>query len=261
MTLGVLALAAPIGLILAMLGALFAHVLRAGADLATPSISLWAASLGSLLLALLVLLIALPVGIGATLYLQEIAAPSRARSLARALVRALESVPSVIYGLVVAIVYVRGLGLGRSLLAGGLALALTALPVVMVATREALRQLPAEVRTAALGLGASRRACLRWVIWPAAWPAVLSGAVLALARAIGETAPLLIVGALLWVSYPPTDLSSEFTALPVCAYALLGRLEPAAAAHAAVALLVLMAWVVVLSLVAFAIRRRYQEPR
>jgi len=173
---------------------------------------------GTIYMMVLLLVMVVPVGVGTAIYLEEYA--NRERWYNRLLelnIQNLAAVPSIVYGILGLAFLVRGLGLGRVLLAGALILTLLVLPTVIVASREAIRAVPDSIRQGAYALGATQWQVVARQVLPAAIPGIATGSILALARAIGETAPLLLVGALTYVAVNPTLLGS-FTALPVQIY-------------------------------------------
>lgn len=216
-----------------------------------------AALAGTGWLAAITLIVSFPMGVAAAAYLEEIAAPGKLRDFVESNVANLAGVPSVVYGILGLGLFVNGLNFGPSLLAGGLTLALMALPVVIVTTREALRTVPKSVREASLALGATRWQSLYKQVLPAAIPGAVTGTLLGLARAIGETAPLLVVGAAITTFSVPHGLSDSFSALPVVIFDWVGRPQPAFAEAAAAASLVLISMVLALSVVAMWLRTRF----
>ncbi len=179
--------------------------------------------IGSLWLLGLVALFAIPVGVGAAVFLEEYAPPGRLRRVIQTNIANLAGVPSIVYGILGLAAFNRGFGvprlaLGPTLWAGGLTLALLILPVIVIATQEALRTVPGSLRQAALALGATRWQVIRDHVLPGAIPGILTGAILGLSRAIGETAPLLMVGAAASIYRAPAGPSDRYTALPVEIY-------------------------------------------
>lgn len=170
---------------------------------------------GSLWLMLLTPLVAVPVGVGAAVYLEEYAPRNRLTAFIEINIANLAGVPSIIYGLLGLGLFVRGLGLGRSLLAGVLTMSLVVLPVIIVTSREALRAVPRSLREAALALGASPWEVVRDHTLVYAMPGILTGVILALSRAIGETAPLITIGALTYVAFDLRSPLDIFTVLPI----------------------------------------------
>ena len=214
---------------------------------------------GTIYMMILLLVMVVPIGVGTALYLEEYA--NRERWYNRLLeinIQNLAAVPSIVYGILGLAFLVRGIGLGRVLLAGALILTLLVLPTVIVASREAIRSVPDSIRQGAYALGATQWQVVWRQVLPAAIPGIATGSILALARAIGETAPLLLVGALTFVAVNPTLLGS-FTALPIQIYQWVGRPQEEFRLLAAAGIIVLL--VILLTMNAFAIwlRNRYQR--
>ena len=221
--------------------------------------------IGSAWLLILVLSIAIPVGVGAALFLEEFAPPGRIRNLIQLNLANLAGVPSIVYGILGLALFVRAfgfkkLGFGETLWAGGLTLSLLVLPIVVIATREALRAVPSSLRHAALALGATKWQMVRDHVLPSAMPGILTGTILAVSRAIGETAPLLMVGAAGTILRLPTGPSSRYTALPVEIYNYAKEPNPAMRSVAAGGILLLLALLLTLNSVAIVIRNRYRTP-
>ncbi len=217
------------------------------------------AIVGSLYLIVLTALIALPLGVGAALYLEEYAKKGKLASLIEINIANLAGVPSIIYGLLGLGVFVRVLGLGRSLLAGALTMALLVLPIIVMVTRESLRTVPSQLREAAWGLGATRLQIVRQVVLPQAYPGILTGAILAISRAIGETAPLVVVGALTYMTFLPDGIDAPFTVLPIQIFNWVSRPQEAFLINAAAGIAVLMATMLALNSVAIVLRNRLQQ--
>lgn len=265
--LGVLALA------LTMLGVLLLDVARdAGGRLSWDFLTsypsrhaaragVWPALAGTLWLLVITAALALPLGIGAALYLEEYAARNRWSRLIEVNIANLAGVPSIIYGLLGLGLFVRALHMDRSLMAGASTLALLVLPMIILTTREALRAVPASVREASLALGATRWQTIWRQVLPQALPGVLTGVILALSRAIGETAPLVTIGALTFVPFPPDSLWSPFTALPIQIFNWISRPQPAFHANAAAGILVLMAVLITMNGLAIWLRDRARRRR
>lgn len=214
---------------------------------------------GSAILMLLTAAIAIPLGVGAAIWLEEYARPSRFTSLVELNISNLAGVPSIIYGLLGLELFVRALSLGRSLLAGAATLALLLLPMVILSSREALRSVPLSMREACFALGADRWAALRKVVLPMSIPGMLTGIILALARAVGETAPLVVVGALGYVGFVPRSPLDEFTALPVQIFNWISRPQAAFHANASAGIVALLALMLALNGTAIWLRLRLQR--
>lgn len=195
---------------------------------------------GSAALLTLTALLSVPLGVGAAIYLEEYARPSRLTSIIEVNIANLAGVPSILYGLLGLEVFVRSLGLGRSLISGAATLALLVLPMVIMTSREALRTVPSSLREACYALGADRWTTLRRVVLPSCLPGILTGVILSLARAIGETAPLVTIGALTYVAVLPDSLGSAFTAIPIQIFNWVSRPQADFRANAAAGVVVLL---------------------
>jgi len=217
------------------------------------------ALVGSLLLISLTAVLSLPIGVGAAIYLEEYGKRSKLAELIEVNIANLAGVPSVIYGLLGLGLFVRSLGLGRSILAGAATLALLVLPIVIMSSREALRTVPLALREACYALGSTRWQAIARVVLPMALPGILTGAILSLSRAIGETAPLVVVGALTYVTFLPDSLSSPFTALPIQIFNWVSRPQPEFLVNAAAGILVLLVTMLLLNALAIVLRTRLQR--
>ena len=204
-------------------------------------------------------LFSVPVGMGAAIYLEEFARKGRLATLVELNIANLAAVPSIIYGLLGLAVFVRFFAMGRSVLAGGLTLGLLVLPVIVLSGREALRAVPSSIRDAALALGATRWQTVSRQVLPAALPGFLTGIILALSRAIGETAPLITMGALTYVTFVPNSLLDRFTVLPIQIFNWTSRPQSAFAETAGAGIVVLLAVLLAMNAVAILIRSRYQR--
>ena len=169
--------------------------------------------------------------------------------------------PSIIYGLLGLGLFVRILSMGRSVLAGACTLALLVLPTVIISTREALRAVPKSLREGSYALGATKWQTIQHQVLPAALPGLLTGLILSLSRAIGETAPLITIGALTYVPFLPDGLSSAFTVLPIQIFNWVSRPQAAFAENAAAGILILLALLIVMNAVAIVLRDRFQRAR
>ncbi len=217
------------------------------------------ALVGSACLMGLTAVLALPLGVGAALYLEEYARPSRLTDIIEVNIRNLAGVPSIIYGLLGLQVFVRTMRLDRSLLAGAGTLALMLLPMVIMASREALRTVPGSMREAGLALGGDRWQTIRRIVLPMSLPGILTGVILSLARAIGETAPLITIGALTYVAFLPDSLRSPFTALPIQIFNWVSRPQAGFHINAAAGIVVLLALMLLLNATAIWLRIRLQR--
>jgi phosphate transport system permease protein len=217
------------------------------------------AILATIYLGLLLIAFTVPIGVGTAIYLEEYA--DRERWYNRFLevnIQNLAGVPSIVYGILGLAFLVRGIGIGRVLLAGAMILTLLVLPTVIIAAREAIRAVPDSIRQGAYALGATKWQVVWRQVLPAAIPGIATGSILALSRALGETAPLLLVGALLYVPFNPT-LLGEFTALPVQVYQWVARPQEEFRTLAAAGIVVLLAIILTLNAFAIWIRNRYQR--
>jgi phosphate transport system permease protein len=220
---------------------------------------IWHALTGSVFVIVLTAAIAVPIGVGAAIYLEEYGQRSFAARLIEINITNLAAVPSVIYGLLGLGLFVRMLGLGRSVIAGAATLALLVLPVVILATREALRAVPKSIREGSYALGATKWQTIWHQVLPMAFPGILTGLILALSRAIGETAPLITIGAVAFMAFVPDSIWSPFTVLPIQIFNWVSRPIPAFQTNAAAGILVLLALLLTMNAVAIWLRDRYQR--
>lgn len=217
------------------------------------------AIVGTMWLGILSMLVAIPLGVGAAIYLNEFARPGPLTSILRASIANLAGVPSVVFGILGLALFVRALMLGSSLLAAGFTLGLLTLPIVIVVSEEALKAVPNSMREAAFGLGATRWQVVRHHVLPYSLPGMLTGSILALARSMGETAPLILIGAAAYIPFLPTNPSDRFTALPIQAYRWALHSNEAFHTLAWAAVLVLIVLVLIGNLAAILIRDRFQR--
>jgi phosphate transport system permease protein len=220
---------------------------------------IWHALAGSLFVIALTALLSVPVGVGAAIYLEEYGGRSRVARLIEINITNLAAVPSIIYGLLGLGLFVRALALDRSIIAGASTLALLVLPVVILATREALRAVPKSLREGSYALGATKWQTIWFQVLPVAFPGILTGMILALSRAIGETAPLLTIGAVTFLTFAPDGLMSPFTVLPIQIFNWVSRPQAEFQANAAAGILVLLAVLMTMNAVAIWLRDRYQR--
>lgn len=219
------------------------------------------AILGTVMLTLLTALFCIPFGVCSAVYLNEYATDNYLTKAIRASIRNLSGIPSIIYGLFGLALFVQGMHLGTSMLSAGLTLGLLSLPYIITTTEEALRRIPNSTREAALGVGATQFESIKDVVLPSAMPGILTGVVLTLSRAAGETAPILFTGVAFFITGKSGNVNNEFMALPYHLYMLstqhqaIQQVRPLAYATA----LVLIAVVFLLSLTAFYIRYKYTK--
>jgi phosphate transport system permease protein len=214
------------------------------------------ALVGSLELGVMVAVLAFPVGVGAAVYLEEYAKASRLNQLLRTNIANLAGVPSIVYGIFGLALFVRGIGLGYTLLAAALTMALLILPVIIIATMEAIRSVPSSQREAAYALGATRWQVVRGAVLPAAAPGIMTGIILSMARAIGETAPLILIGAVTFVTYIPSPIEGGYTVLPIQIFSWASRFQPAFQEISATAIIVLLVLLALLNVLAIVVRVR-----
>lgn len=220
---------------------------------------------GSLWLLGLVALFAIPVGVGAAVFLEEYASPGRLKRIIQTNIANLAGVPSIVYGILGLALFVRAFGvqslaMGRTLWAGSLTLSLLVLPVIVIATQEALRTVPNSLRQAALALGATRWQMVRDHVLPAALPGILTGTILGLSRAIGETAPLLMVGAAGSIGVLPRSPGDRYTVLPVEIYNYAKNPKIQFQTVTAGGILLLLVLLLTMNATAIVIRHRYGRP-
>jgi len=220
---------------------------------------IWHALTGSILVILVTAALSVPIGVAAAIYLEEYGTRSRMARLIEINITNLAAVPSIIYGLLGLGLFVRMLGLGRSVLAGGATLALLVLPVVILSTREALRAVPKSIREGSYALGATKWQTIWHQVLPVAIPGILTGLILALSRAIGETAPLITIGAVTFVTFAPDSIWSSFTVLPIQIFNWVSRPQVEFQANAAAAIIVLLALLLTMNALAILLRDRYQK--
>ena len=217
------------------------------------------AILATIFLGLLLLAFTVPLGVGTAIYLEEYA--NRERWYNRLLevnIQNLAAIPSIVYGILGLAFLVRGIGLGRVLLAGAMILTLLVLPTVIIAAREAIRAVPDSIRQGGYALGATKWQVVWRQVLPGATPGIATGSILALSRGLGETAPLLLVGALTYVSFNPTILG-EFTALPVQIYQWVAQPQQEFKVLAASGIIVLLGILLTLNAFAIWLRNRYER--
>lgn len=217
------------------------------------------ALIGTVWLMGLVALISFPVGVGAAVYLEEFAPRNRLTTLVEVNVANLAGVPSIVYGLLGLAVFVRFMGLGRSVLAGALTLVLLILPIIIVSAREALRAVPDSIRQGSLAVGATRWQTVWGQILPAALPGIMTGMILGLSRAIGETAPLITLGALTYVNFVPNHPLDRFTAIPIQVFNWVSRPQTEFQQTAAAGIILLLGLLLAMNAVAIYLRNRYER--
>lgn len=203
-------------------------------------------------------LFAIPTGVGAAIYLEEYAPKSWFTRIIQINIANLAGVPSIVYGILGLTLFVRAMSLDRSVLAGSLTMALLVLPIVIIASQEALRAVPSSIREAAYALGASRWQVTFHQVLPVALPGILTGIILALSRAVGETAPLIMIGALLFVPFTPAGPLDYFTVLPIQIFNWSARPQAEFQENAAAGIIVLLAVLLTMNAFAIILRNRFQ---
>ncbi len=219
---------------------------------------LWPALIGTLWLMGLTAAFSVPVGVGAAVYLEEYAPKNRLTALIEINISNLAGVPSVVYGLLGAALFVQWLALDRSVLAGALTMSLLILPIVILASRESIRAVPRTYREAAFALGATDWQVVKGVVLPAALPGILTGVILGMSRAIGEAAPMLVISGLLFVTFIPTSPMDKFTVLPLQIFNWVSRPQEDFQGLAAAGIVLLLVVLLSMNAVAVFIRNRYQ---
>ncbi len=214
------------------------------------------ALVGSFWLLVLTTAIAVPLGIASAIYLEEYARKHFIAKIININISNLAGVPSIIYGILGLALFVRFFALGRSVLAGALTMSLLVLPIIIIATQEALKTVPRAVKEASFSLGARKWQTIRFVVLPTALPGILTGIIFALARALGETAPLIAIGALSFVAFVPRSPLDPFTALPIQIYTWASRPQKEFQGVAAAAIIVLLALFLAFNTLAVILRHR-----
>ncbi|MFP7297626.1 phosphate ABC transporter permease PstA [Neobacillus niacini] len=219
----------------------------------------YAALIGTIWLMAVVAPVALLLGVGTAIYLEEYAKANKINAFIKVNISNLAGVPSIVFGLLGLTVFVRALALGTSVLAAGLTMSLLVLPVIIVASQEAIRAVPKELREASYGMGATKWQTIVTVVLPAAIPGILTGGILALSRAIGETAPLVVIGLPLFLAFLPNTLLDMITVLPMQIYNWTGRPQAEFHALAAAGIIVLLAMLIFMNSIAVLIRNKFQR--
>uniref|UniRef100_B0T121 Phosphate transport system permease protein PstA n=1 Tax=Caulobacter sp. (strain K31) TaxID=366602 RepID=B0T121_CAUSK len=220
----------------------------------------WGAVIGSAMMLIITATIAIPVGVMAAVYLEEFAPKNRWTDVIEVNINNLAAVPSIVYGLLGLALFINWLHVPRgSPLVGGLVMALMALPTVIIATRSSLKAVPPSIREAALGVGASKAQTVFHHVLPLAMPGVMTGAILSLAHALGETAPLLMIGMVAFVPGAPESFTSSATVLPVQVFIWENASERAFHERTAAAIIVLLVFMIVMNAAAVILRRRFER--
>lgn len=214
---------------------------------------------GTVWVMILTTVISFPIGVGAGIYLEEYGKKSKWGSFLEINIANLAGVPSIIYGLLGLEIFVRVMQFGNSILAGALTLTLLILPIIIVATREAIKAVPDTIRAASRALGASKWQTIWNQVLPASFGGILTGVILAISRAVGETAPLIVIGALAYVPFVPTSPMDEFTVLPIQIFNWVTRPQEEFIINAAAAIIVLLFITFILNGIAVYLRYRWQK--
>lgn len=217
------------------------------------------AILGTLWMMGLTAAVSFPIGVGAAIYLEEYAPENWLTKILQTNIANLAGVPSIVYGILGLAIFVRYFSLGRSVIAGALTLALLILPVIIIASQEAIKAVPISLREASYGVGATKWQTIRHHIFPMALPGILTGTILSLSRAIGETAPLIMIGALTFIAFPPTSPMDPFTVLPIQIFNWTAKPQQEFHELAAAAIIVLLVLLLAMNAAAIFLRNRYQK--
>ncbi len=220
---------------------------------------IFSAIIGTIFTMLLTAMFAIPMGVGAAIYMEEYAPNTRFVRFIKLNIQNLAGVPSIVYGILGLTVFVRALHMGRSLIAGSLTMALLVLPIITIAAQEALRAVPNSFRLAGFGIGMTRWQVIRHQILPVALPGILTGVILALSRAIGESAPLILIGALAFVPFLPRNLMDSFTVLPIQIYNWTGRPQKEFHEISASAIIVLLVLLLAMNAAAILMRNHFNK--
>lgn len=219
------------------------------------------AIVGSLWMMGLTALISVPMGVGAAIYLEEYAPRGWYLRIIQVNIANLAGVPSVLYGILGLALFVRFLALDRSLIAGALTMSLLILPIIVISTQEAIRAIPQGIRESAYALGATRWQVIYSHVLPISAPGIMTGVILALSRALGETAPLIMIGALTFIAFLPEGVMDPFTVLPIQIFNWTARPQPEFQDLAAAAIIVLMVFLLIMNLSAIFLRNYFEKNR
>ena len=239
----------------------FADVLFTKGDSRAPEqAGLWGAVVGSFLTLIITLMLSFPIGVLAAIYLEEFAPQNRITDLIEVNINNLAAVPSIVFGLLGLAMFLNFFGLPRSApLVGGMVLALMTLPTIIIATRAALKAVPPSIREAALGIGASKVQVITHHVLPLAMPGILTGTIIGMAQALGETAPLLMIGMVAFIVDVPTGFTDPATVLPVQIYIWADSPERAFVAKTSAAIMVLLTFLIMMNALAVLLRRRFER--
>lgn len=222
---------------------------------------IFAALFGSIWVVGLTAAFSMPVGVATAVYLEEFAARSWYQKVIQVNIANLAGVPSIIYGLLGLAIFVQLLSMGRSVIAGAMTMTLLVLPIVIIASQEAIKAVPGSYRQAAYALGATRWQVVKGVVLPQALPGIMSGVILALSRAIGEAAPMIAISALVFLTFVPTSPGDQFTVLPIQIYTWISLPQSDFKGVASAGIIVLLVLLLTMNAGAIYIRNRYQKRR
>jgi len=220
---------------------------------------IYTAMMGSVWILFLTASIAFPLGVASAIYLEEYGTKSRLNNILEINISNLAGVPSIIYGLLGLEVFVRIFGLGGSVLAGAMTLSLLILPIIIVATREAIKAVPKSIKEASFAMGATKWQTIWNQILPSSFGGILTGVILALSRAVGEAAPLIVVGALAYVPFAPSTPMDEFTVMPIQIFNWVSRPQHGFSVNASAAIIVLLAITFLMNGIAVYFRNKWQK--
>jgi phosphate transport system permease protein len=220
---------------------------------------IYTALLGMIWVLVLTILIAFPIGISAGIYLQEYGKSNRLANFIEINISNLAGVPSIIYGILGLEFFGRILGLGNSILTGSLTLSLLVLPLIIVSTREAIKAVPKSIREAAYGLGATKWQTIYSIVLPSSFGGIMTGLILAISRVVGETAPLIVIGALVYVPFAPSNPMDEFTVLTIQIFNWVTRPQAGFVTNAAAAIIILLLFTFMMNGMAVILRNKYNK--
>ena len=223
------------------------------------SAGIYTALLGMIWILVLTVVIAFPIGIAAGIYLQEYGKRNRLANIIEINIANLAGVPSIIYGILGLEFFGRILGLGNSILTGSLTLSLLVLPLIIVSTREAIKAVPGSIREAASGLGATKWQTIYSIVLPSSFGGILTGLILAISRAVGETAPLIVIGALVYVPFAPSSPMDEFTVLTIQIFNWVTRPQAGFVTNAASAIIILLLFTFMMNGIAVVLRNKFNK--
>jgi phosphate transport system permease protein len=219
------------------------------------------AIVGTVWMMLIVAPLTMIVGVSTAIYLEEYAKDNWFKKLVQMNIANLAGVPSIVYGLLGLTVFVRVFGFGNSILAGALTMTLLVLPIIIVASQEAIKSIPMSMKLASFALGANRWQTILKVLLPSAMPGILTGSILSMSRAIGETAPLIVIGAVAYIAFMPESVMSSFTVLPIQIYTWTGLPQEEFKNVAAAGIIVLLGLLLTMNALAIILRNKYQKKR